>query len=131
MGGGAHAPTEQQPVSDNTSDLPSTRDLDVGREEAYLMRAPRVPHSDRQTERNRPGWKSREPIVCYSCFAKDHISPDCNTDPLDFSTIVSNYEALTPHEQSLVPNGAGTYQMAKRCLAACTNQPANPTRPKN
>ena len=126
-------PTGSQPVSDNTSDLPSTRDLDgEPREEAYLMRAPRVPHSDAMTNRNRPGWKTNDPFICYVCFVKnEHIAPNCTADPLYFANVVHTYEALTPHERSLVPNGLGTYQFAKRCLAASQKQPTNPTGSKN
>ena len=131
---GAHTPTGTQPVSDNTSDLPSTCDLSINPpvEGLYMAQAPRVPHSDRRMERNRPGWKAKPPLICYKCFVKDeHISPDCKVDPLDFATVVTNFEALSPEEQALVPNGTGAYQFAKRCLGSQINNSANQAGPKN
>ena len=132
LGQGQSASTATQPISDHTSDLPSTRDLEGPQEELYMVRPPPVPHSDRRTDRNRPGWKSNNPLVCFSCFElDDHVSPNCKADPLDFGLIVRNYEALTPQQQALVPNGVGTYQLAKRCLAASHAKTNNPTGSKN
>ncbi len=130
---GNPSPTSTVPVSDNTSDLPSTQDLEGGNgEELYMVRPPRVPFSDRHTDKARPGWKAKNPLVCFSCFVKDnHIAPDCTADPLDFALVVHNYEALTPQERMLAPNGLGTYTLAKRCLAASQATPANPTGSKN
>ena len=49
---------------------------------------------------------------------------------MNFALIVQNYEALTPQQKSLAPNGAGTYQLAKRCLAARQATPTDSTIPK-
>ncbi len=133
MGAAAHSQTGTIPVSDNTSDLPSTQDGGQTRqEELYMVQAPRVPHSDHHTNRNRPGWKTSNPLVCFKCFAKNEcIATNCTADPLDFARTVRNYEALTPQEQALAPNGVGTYQLAKRCLAASQATPEAPTGSKN
>ncbi len=131
--GHSQAPTGYQPVSDNTSDLPSTLDAEGAQQgELFMVQPPKLPFSNGQTERNRPGWKSADPLICYGCFAKnDHIAPNCQADPLDFSLIVQNYESLSQREQALVPNGVGTYHLAKRCLAASQAKNPNPTGPKN
>ena len=135
---GQAALTEPQPVSDNTSDLPSTCDMagqsDHAHDHLFMVQAPHVPHGDKQLERNRPGWKAKPPLVCHTCFVKNkHISPDCNANPFDFALIVRNYEALTPSERSLVPSSA--YYLAKRCLEAgaspASNNNPNPNSPKN
>ena len=83
----------------------------------YMVRAPHVPHADRNMERNRPGWKTRSPLVCYRCFVVGkHISPRCDADPYDFESIVRNFEALKPEERQGVPTNS--YDLAKRCADA-------------
>ncbi len=55
MGQGNQASTVTQPVSDRTSDLPSTQYLEGHHEELYMVSPPHVPHSDNRTDKNRPG----------------------------------------------------------------------------
>ena len=129
MNQGAPAQTETPPVSDNTSDLPSTCDLPVqGQEELYMVRAPPVPYADRSLERNRPGWQTRKPLVCYRCYVKNkHIAPNCDEDPYNFATIVRNFEALTPEERQGVPTNS--YDLAKRCVEAGISPASDPSPP--
>lgn len=71
-----------------------------------------------------------EPVICSTCLAKEvHKAPNFDVGPMEFATIVRNFEVLSTQEQGLVPNGVGTYQYAKRCLAASQATPANPPSP--
>jgi len=88
---------------------------DNRRKNTAMVRPPVVPHQDKGTNKNRPGWETKVELICYTCYVVgDHTSPKCNVPISDMQRIVSNYEALTDEQRSRVPSDS--YQLAKKYL---------------
>ena len=121
-----------------STSVPSTDTAEV--EAAALIQhrfertpAPRIPYGDAWVARGRPGWEDRRRVsqrpqgqappsprpelICHACYAKgSHISPRCTLTLAELHLVVSNYESLTPLEQSRVPKNS--YYRAKAQFGA-------------
>ena len=113
-----------------TSDVHSTVETAEPSDSAMLVQghnripAPRVPHQgqDRATRFNRPGWVDNrrvnakpdrpQALVCYSCYALGHTSPDCvGNSNMEPERVMRNFQSLSPSAQQHVP--ADSYWRAK------------------
>jgi hypothetical protein len=133
-------PEDEPTTSIPTTDLPTTvgddndqaPQIDVEELLAFARNYGRTPHPRRPTsrvypspvphdDRKRVGWandKERN-LICYGCYLRDHILPQCKHTLSDAKAIVANYESLTPDEKARVPDNF--YQAA---LALIRGSPA-------
>ncbi len=103
-----------------TNDLPSTEATTIqdypGSEHVMFTRnvkPSRLHHSDGRTNFSRPGWQTKQRVVCYQCYALDsHIAPDCDIQLAQLPLIISNYEKLPADGRDRVPRTA--YNLAKQ-----------------
>ena len=54
---------------------------------------------------NRVGWGNKSlPSICYGCYERGHILPECKLGITDFSKVIANYEQLTADERTHIPD---------------------------
>lgn len=110
-----------------TAELPTTVATSVGDDEAVLygvnVRPQYVPYSDQGTRSARPGRRDNRSAagtrqkegesqyICHLCYARGHISPQCNLPVREYARAIVNYESLSPAEPEVVPEGS--YHRAK------------------
>ena len=88
-----------------------------------VVPAPAVPEMNRATAASRPGWinyrpqggpprppqggtqnSPREPAICYECYGRGHIKPDCKADwQAQAEHIVERYSVLSEQARRVVP----------------------------
>ena len=62
----------------------------------------------------RPGWLMNTNVICFNCYEKDHISPQCPLKLQNLNHVVKNYEALSADIREKVPDKS--YKDAKTYL---------------
>lgn len=116
-----------------TTELPSTESLQES--ELMAMEQRRYPYQRNAvvpppggiTEKS-PGWvnnrlvgnyqgrQNREGLICYSCYARHHLSAECTLSVRNLGQVILNYEALSEAERARVP--ANSYWQAKAWVTA-------------
>ena len=100
------------------TDEDSVRALPIhGHRQVHPNRIPYQEHSPGMRYQ-RPGWqekptrpvekmhappRDRRSLICHTCYAKEHVAPDCSLPLRSLHLVVENFERLTEGEKTTVP----------------------------
>ena len=105
-------PTDELPSTDNSSQqsLFYTNDH---RRNTKMVRPKALAYGTPSTSTTRPGWETKQEIICHTCYVVgQHISPNCTAPVSDMQRIIVNYNALSDEQKTRVPDNS--YKLAKQ-----------------
>ena len=100
-----------------------------------VARPSRIAFEDHHTRASRPGWAAprkevprttqpdrlRNYLICHECYARGHVSPDCNLPLRSQSQVIANFEKLSDEDKLKVPSNS--YRRVRATLGLDTNAP--------